>query len=50
MRIAVGVVTAAILVAILPNCRGEIRHFPQRSSDSDKVPTELGKVLVVFPQ
>ena len=50
MRIAVGVVTAALLVAILPNCRGKIRHLPQRTSDSDKVPTELGKVSFLFPQ
>ena len=45
MRIGVGIVITALLVAVLPHSRGKIRHLvPQRTGDSDKKPRELDKV------
>ena len=54
MKFAVFVVTSALLVAILPNCKGKIRHFPRKeerpAGSSEKADTALGKVsAVVFP-
>ena len=49
MRIGVGIVITALLVAVLPHSRGKIRHLvPQGTGDSDKKPRELGKVSYFY--